>query len=238
MKPTAIFFDKDGTLMNFDAFWVNVTKYVLSDILTQFNHSADISDIDNLLNLLGVHNGETDIDGILCHGTYAQIAEVIHEFLKLQGIDTDINVVNSAVISAYSKNIDKGEIKPTCDNLKDTLISLKNKGISLYVITTDNPEMTHKCLETLGILDCFEQVFTDDGILKPKPDPECIDKYCAKTGTPRGSILMVGDTMTDMNFAKNASIRVAAVGNDKNRNKLKKYADAVIPDVSHIPEVI
>ena len=56
MKPTAIFFDKDGTLMNFDAFWVNVTKYVLSDILTQFNHSADISDIDNLLNLFGVHN--------------------------------------------------------------------------------------------------------------------------------------------------------------------------------------
>ena len=34
MKVDAIIFDKDGTLLSFDAFWVTVTEKALADVFT------------------------------------------------------------------------------------------------------------------------------------------------------------------------------------------------------------
>lgn len=241
MKPTSIFFDKDGTLLDFDAFWISTTRSALRDILAEFdtenrNHTDD--DIDCILSLLGVENNEIDIDGILCKGTYEEIAEVISDYLKSKGIRSDSDKMRNNVINAYNNNIDNGCIKPTCDNIKEILTTLKAMGIHLCVITTDNPEITHKCLNTIGILEFFEYVYTDDGVTAPKPSDECITKYCNETGITRDEILMVGDTMTDMNFAANAGIKVIAVGNEKNINKLAKHADAVMPNVSYIIETL
>ena len=47
---------------------------------------------------------------------------------------------------------------------------------------------------------------------------------------------MVGDTVTDIQFAKNAGISVIGVGRE--RDRLAPYADAVISDISHIFDVI
>ena len=52
---------------------------------------------------------------------------------------------------------------------------------------------------------------------------------------PCENIIMAGDTITDICFAKNAGIFSVCVG----KNELaRQYADAAIPDVSHIFEVI
>ena len=50
---------------------------------------------------------------------------------------------------------------------------------------------------------------------------------------------MVGDTLTDMNFAKNAGVKAIGVAkSEKNKSILMPYADAVIHDISKILEVI
>ena len=50
---------------------------------------------------------------------------------------------------------------------------------------------------------------------------------------------MVGDTVNDMRFAHNGGVRAIGVAADaKNRATLARYADAVIPDLSHLSEVI
>ena len=47
---------------------------------------------------------------------------------------------------------------------------------------------------------------------------------------------MVGDTMTDVRFARNAGIRVVGVGAaPESRERLAPYADKVFADISHIP---
>lgn len=233
----AIIFDKDGTLLDFDAFWVSVSVYAIKHTLDAFGRS-DIP-VDEFLTAIGVTNGVTDIDAVLCKGTYEEIGEAVHGVLRAHGCDVPLGDTVKLVIEGYNKNADKGDVRPTCDNLKEVLTKLKNQGRKLLVITTDNTVITEKCLDALGIKELFCRICTDDGVTPVKPDPACAEKFLSDTGIKKEQLIMVGDTMTDVRFAKNAGIRSVGVGaKAENRARLTGHADFVIPDVSHIFEVL
>ncbi len=237
MKTKAIIFDKDGTLIDFDSFWVTISLSAIAHILKELDRE-DIPS-DELILALGVKNGITDIDGILCKGTYEQIALVLNEILQKHGCIADPDDMVKMVVDAYNQNADSGIIRATCDNIRDVLCKLKNEGIKLFVVTTDNSEITHKCLLSLGIEDLFDKIYTDDGKTPVKPNPACVFEISNSFGIDIDNIVMVGDTMTDVTFAKNAGIRVIGVGsNSQNRQRLGGYADAVVPDVSYVFDVI
>lgn len=241
MTPTVIFFDKDGTLIDFDAFWISVSRYALKDVLARFSHATPekLADgVDTVLAQLGVDGDVSDIDGIIRKGTYEEMAEVVYDYLRDNGCTEDFHSVLSYVNEAYINNLDNGNIVATCGNIREFLSGLKNQGIMLCVVTTDTPEMTHGCLKKLGVSDLFEYIYSDDGVITPKPNAMCIDDFCEKTGTCRSSILMVGDTTTDIAFARNAGIPVVCVGDKANRDRLADMADAVIPDISYLPQVL
>ncbi len=143
------------------------------------------------------------------------------------------------VTDAYNQNADSGVVKPTCPNLKEVLVELKKMGIKLAVVTTDNPEITFKCLEKLEIKDLFDKIYTDDGNYPVKPDPYCALDFSKSMGIDKNKIIMVGDTMTDVRFARNAGISVVVVGSsEQNRQRLVNHADKVIPDISHIIGIV
>lgn len=236
MASEVIAFDKDGTLIDFDSFWISISVMAIRDVLKIFG--AERLDVDEILASLGVKDGKTDIDGILCHGTYAQIGEKIGGFLRSAGCTEPREEIVAAVIEAYNENMESGEVKPTCENIREVLLKLKNGGRRLIVVTTDNLEITSMCLEKLDIKDLFDKIYTDDGKTPVKPNPQCIFDYCQGEGIDKDKVIMVGDTMTDVNFAKNAGIRIISVAADEeNRKRLAPYADAVIPDISHIFEI-
>ena len=64
MKKEIIVFDKDGTLIDFDAFWVKVSISAEKQVLRLTG--KEYVDIQKVLNSFGVENNITDIDGILC----------------------------------------------------------------------------------------------------------------------------------------------------------------------------
>ncbi len=234
MKANTIIFDKDGTLMEYDAFWIDVTIAALKDTLKTFDKSEDT--LTEILKVFKIENGKTDIDSIVSKGTYAQMANIIYEILKKSGGDFSEKEVFDVMMRAFHENADAGKILPTCDNIREVLLKLKNAGKRLLVITTDDFNMTVKCLKELNILDLFDKIFSDDGKTQLKPDPACLINYCKEENIPIEDALMVGDTMTDMNFAKNAGI--CSIGVGEGRAKLKEYATAVIPNISHIFEVL
>ena len=237
MAVKAIIFDKDGTLIDFDSFWISVSVEVIKDLTDRFEMN-DIPVCD-FLEAIGVKDGVSDIDGVLCKGTYEEIAEAFLNVAKKHGHDLDLSEMSPFVTQSYNKNSRFGDVRGTCDNLRGVLESLKEYGIRLFVVTTDNPEITSLCLEKLGVSDLFEKVFTDDGIIPPKPDPSCAFKISEEYSIDLSDIIMVGDTMTDVRFAKNAGIRVISVGaNEENRKRLASYADFVFGDVSCIPDLV
>lgn len=237
MNAKAIIFDKDGTLMKFDSFWIEVSRCAVCDILRRLNRE-DIP-ADRLLEVLGVSDNTADSDGLLCKGTYEQIALAIGEVLREYGACITDAAITEMTLSAYNDNADAGKIEPVCENIRGVLKQLKSGGRKFAVVTTDDPQITHKCLEKLGIEDLFEKIYTDDGTNPIKPNPGCAIDFLSEFCISAKDAVMVGDTMTDMRFAKNAGISAIGVGeNMRSRERLIPHAKAVIPDISYLSEVL
>lgn len=233
----AILFDKDGTLMKFDSFWVDVSRCAVREILRQLNRE-DIPS-EEVLGALGIEGGTASIDGLVCKGTYGQIALAIGQILRKYGVEITDTDITEMTLSAYNNNDGSGKVEPVCENISEVLKKLKNGGKKLAVVTTDDPKITHKCLKELGIEDLFDRIYTDDGTNPVKPNPGCALEFLREFNIPAENALMVGDTMTDMRFAKNAGISAMGVGGtEDSRERLKPYAVAVIPDISHLIDII
>ena len=102
MDVQAIVFDKDGTFMKFDSFWVEVSRCDVRNILRQLNRN-DIP-MSRLLGALGISGDSAYIDRLLCKGAYEQIALAIGEILREFGVDISDTDIIKMTISAYNGN--------------------------------------------------------------------------------------------------------------------------------------
>lgn len=232
-----IIFDKDGTLLDFDSFWVKVSQKAIGEVLSSFGTEKDL--VFRVLETLGVHNGVTDINGVLCKGTYEQIGEVVYNALIENNYEVCRDTVVEDVVYSYNQNISVGQIKPTCTDLIDVLEELKRRNKKLVIVTTDNEQITHNCLQKLGIDHLFEKVYTDDGTVPPKPNPYAALDFCKNYNISKEHVVMVGDTLTDITFAKNAGIfAIGFAKGEKNRAILKEHTDIVISVMSQLLDII
>ena len=239
MTTQAIIFDKDGTLIDFDAFWVAVSIKAIEEVLERVD--ADRALRDTILEAFGVHDGVTDLNGILCKGTYEQMGEIVYGILQENGCALPCDEVVQLVLDAYNRHSDAGEVKPTCPELADVLTDLKTCGMKLAVVTTDNRQITDLCLAKLGIADLFDYIYTDDGDAPTTPDPACAVDFCRRAGVEKSEKtgVMVGDTMTDMRFAHNSGITAVALArSEQSRAVLTPHADAVISAMTQLKAVI
>ena len=237
MRIKMIIFDKDGTLMDFDAFWVTVSRLAVPEMLEKLQ--ADPALAEKLLAAIGIHDGTTDVQGVLCWGTYRQMGEAMHDTLTACGVECGREDVVQLTTETYHRHAAAGEIRPACADIKAVLGEHIRQGRMLAVVTTDGPRVTRQCLLSMDIGQYFSAVCTDDGILPPKPDPMCIDVICEQFGYTKDEIVMVGDTMTDVRFARNGGIRVIGVAKtEENRAYLAAEADAVVEDISHAAAVL
>ena len=124
MKICGIIFDKDGTLLDFNKFWVSVTDKAIDEILQKCG--ADISLKPKVLSELGVINSDVDITGQLCSGTYESMGRCIYETLIENGVKISENTDLKAVtVEAYHHNSQAGTVAPACDGLAEILKNLK-----------------------------------------------------------------------------------------------------------------
>ena len=235
MKVAGILFDKDGTLMDFDSFWVSVSVVAVKEALKRLRQEESLA--DEILEAFGVHNGVTDPDGVLCKGTYGEMAEIFCGILEEKGSYVSLVEAEENLTEAYRSSAACGRVEGSCEHLRELLMGFKRQKIRIALVTTDRRSTTLFCLEKLGIEDLFDKIYTDDGAFPPKPSPDSALDFCRTFQLEKDGVWMVGDTLTDVNFARNAGIGMVGVaGKELSRRILQKEIESVLPDVSFLPQ--
>ena len=237
MAIGAVIFDKDGTLLDFNAFWLPVGTAATVQVLEALGRQ-DIP-VEEVLLAQGVSGGICSPTGVFCSGTYGQIADKTRQVLLDHGTDCPLDVLTEMTVEAYHAHMEKGRILPACPDLRSLMQWLRKRSIRIALVTADDAAMTKKCLEGLKIAEYFDAVYTDDGTHPNKPDPYCIRHFCETFGLRPEEVAMVGDAPTDMRFARNGSTHAVGVArSDADLAMLAPLADTVLPDVSFLPEWI
>jgi HAD superfamily hydrolase (TIGR01509 family) len=124
----------------------------------------------------------------------------------------------------YGNHLDYITIYP------DTKNALKSLGTYKKAIITNTPsDCTRQILQKFGIEQYFEAIITSDDVVRSKPDPEIVFKACERLGVDVTTVLLIGDTESDVKAGKAAGCTVIG---------LNIPADITIQRLSDLPPLL
>ncbi len=239
--PTFIVFDKDGTLISFDAVWHAWFRYLMGALEVQI--PLDSRTRQEFAATLG-YDPETDVWDPLGPLTLAATGECVllmaGQLYRCQDVPWNraVTIVSQAEDVARCKLEAQDLVEPIGD-VRGRLQQLKAQGIPLALATTDARAMTGHSLEKLGIADLLETTVCGDDEIPLKPAPDMALEICRRLGVDPGGGMMVGDTVGDMLMAQRAGYAhlVGVASGAQTADVLAPHAHVVVPDI-HAIEVL
>ena len=217
-----ILFDLDGTLVDTAPDLMHAHNHVMK----KFGYPTKST--DEIRNLVGQGAGV-----MLGRSIWGQAKK---EFGKVQDENIKKEMIKEFV-DFYGKNIvnESTLIK----GVKEFLTWSKEKKISMAVCTNKQEHLAIDLLKKIGIYDFFEYVAGHNTFNYCKPDPrhltsvvEILDGNIKKT-------LMIGDSETDANAAKDAGIPVILLEDGYTEKKISEiYHNHLIKDFVGIEKIV
>ena len=244
MKISGILFDKDGTLLDFNAFWIPAARHVIRRILSDYSIPETDAHMEKAQNSIGIVQDKVLPGSSFAWKTYRDIADDLKPALESTeaGLHVDAEELTNKLVRYFEEEslTDSQNIKGTAD-LPAILRSLQETGIQLGITTTDTYCAAVNCLKELHILS-FITFFAADQMAEPmplKPDGRIILRAAEQWHTAPETILVVGDALNDMKFAHNGgAIAVGVLSGVSSRAQLRPEADHIIDSVANLPALI
>ena len=217
-----ILFDLDGTLVD-----------TAPDLMRAHNH---------VMNRFGYPTKSTEeIRKLVGQGAGAMLGRSIwgqakKEFGKVREEKKKKEMVKEFV-DFYGKNIVNEST--LINGVKDFLKWAKNKNISMGVCTNKQEHLAIDLLKKIGIYDFFEYVAGHNTFDYCKPDPRHLTSVIEILDGNIKKSLMIGDSETDANAAKEAGIPVILLEDgytEKNTSEI--YHNHLVKDFEGIEKII
>jgi HAD superfamily hydrolase (TIGR01509 family) len=114
-------------------------------------------------------------------------------------------------IGVYGKRINEMFVEKVTDiqpqeNIIKLLEKLKERELTMGVVTTSGREAVSRILKNLSLEKYFEIVITHDDVTRHKPDPEGVFKAMKALKADPNTTLIIGDTRNDILAGKAAGI--------------------------------
>ncbi len=90
--------------------------------------------------------------------------------------------------------------------MKENIFYLKNEGFNVALVTNKEKILVMRSLKKFEIFDLFDVIVTLDDVEKPKPEAEPIELALRSMKAQKGKSVMIGDSVFDVEAAKNAGI--------------------------------
>jgi phosphoglycolate phosphatase len=213
-----ILFDKDGTLFDFAFLWEDVARVIASRIARHHGLSAH-------------HHGDAMLARAGVMLDFQGIAKGWTAHLREQGAESANETEMLAALVAHfndSSLVRPERVRATVPGLREGLEELKKLGFWLGVASNDNLPSVWTCLRAAGMEELFHSVAGLNGSVRIKPHAEMLTTFAAAYGLDPSEIAMVGDSVVDMEFARNAgALALAVTCGVGHRQQLEAVADAV-----------
>jgi phosphoglycolate phosphatase len=215
--PDTVIFDLDGTLVD-----------SAPDLTAALNHTLA------QLSLPGV--AEDDVRHMVGHGA----RKLIERGTAAAGAALDEAGFEAALrvfLDHYAAHVaDRTRPFP---NVTETLDLLRGRGVRLGVCTNKPQRLSELLLENLGMSRWFGAVLGADAVSEKKPHAGHLTATVDRLGGDLRRTVMVGDSQTDVDTARNAGTPVVAVSFGYSPVPAAALlADRLIDDFSELPEAL
>ena len=126
------------------------------------------------------------------------------------------------------------------DDVKETLIELKNRGFLLAIATNRDSNSLSFMLREFGMYDLFDALVGIDQVKNGKPDPEMINIILDKLNVSYEESIMIGDTNFDIILGQNAGVSTcyACHTNEEDKKVTDFNPDYVIYNFKEILDLL
>jgi phosphoglycolate phosphatase len=225
----AILFDKDGTLLDFEATWGPLYRRLAFDLA-----GGDAARATAMLVAGGLDEdtGRVRSGSVLGAGTTAEIVRLWYPELAGEAFDA----VAARIDEAFRAHGEYASV--LVPGAAEVLAELAAMDIAMGVATNDATEAATAAIEALGLAEYLPHVFGYDSVRHPKPGPDIVLAFAAVTGVDPSDIAVVGDNLYDMEMARAAGAGAAIgvlTGNSEERD-LAAHADLILPSIRELPD--
>ena len=228
-------FDKDGTLIGFDAMWATLAVAWV-EYLTAGTGAGALG--KDLYQALGYDpaSGKADPDGPLAIATTGQLQTIVAATLYRGRLSWPAAEDRAREAFQATAEIPLSDLIEPAGQVRTLFASLQAAGVRVAVVTTDHRAETEETLDILGVTRWVDHIVCGDDGIAVKPAPDMLLAACERTGVRPERTAVVGDTMGDLLMAQRAGagLRAAVLTGAGNAELLSPHADVLLPSIDAI----
>ncbi|MFJ6322790.1 MULTISPECIES: HAD family hydrolase [unclassified Rhizobium] len=225
-----ILFDKDGTLLDYDASWLPVNRE-----LARIAAEGDPILADHLLSACGMDpiTGHIVPDSLLAAGNTRQISEG----LVAAGSKVAVSELVEKLDALFSHAADFSS--PVTD-LAAFFQRLHQRGYKLGVASSDNERSIRQTARRFGFIDYLDYIAGYDSGFGTKPEPGMVLGFYAATGLSPAQVAVVGDNNHDLHMGRNAGVglTVGVLTGTGSRETLTAASDYCLNDITELENLL
>jgi phosphoglycolate phosphatase len=225
-----ILFDKDGTLLDYDASWEPVNRQ-----LALLAAKGDVKLANTLLLACGM-DPETGIvlaDSLLAAGNSRQIAQGLVD----AGATYDVHDLTAELDRIFA---DAADFSVPVTDLGHLFAQLKQKGLKLGIASSDNERSIRAIVQRFGLTDHVDFIAGYDSGHGCKPEPGMVHGFCQATGLSAAQVAVVGDNNHDLHMGRNAGagLAIAVLTGTGSRETLMANSDFCLNNITELDTVL
>lgn len=228
-KIRAILFDKDGTLLDFDATWLDFARQLALEAAGGVkSRSLELLQAAGL----DIETGKFRSGSAIAAGTNADVVAAFYP--NSSGEEFRVLVAEADRRSAKVGLKNSVPLPGVLDALK----SLHCSGFRLGVATNDSTTGAEQTLLSLGVAHLFDATYGYDAVANPKPAPDVVHAFADTVGMQPSEVAMVGDNIHDLQAARaaGAGAAIGVLSGNSTIDDLTALADVVLDSVAEVPE--
>jgi len=207
-----VIFDKDGTLIELNHYWVKMTRLRAETIARLFNLNE--GNIRSLISAMGVDAASERLKqcGPVGVKKREEVMKAATDYLTSIGYKnpTDLCIDAFDEVDRVSLTI-FDRLVHAIPGSERLLKELHENGCKIAIATSDRTSRARLAMEHLNLLQYIDNITGADSIVLPKPDPETVTSILKKLDGDPNHTIVIGDTEVDLELGVKSGVR-ACIG--------------------------